>query len=134
MMEPATGARRARILVVDDEKIVLDLFSEILALDGHEIFKERDPEKALEMLKTLEVDLIISDFRMPKLTGEEFFAGATGMKPGLAKRFVFTSGEMDPETKRRFIDATGVNVIAKPFQVQEVRTLVRSLLEAGVTN
>jgi DNA-binding NtrC family response regulator len=129
-MNPKKRSEGGRILVVDDEVVVLDLFSEILALDGHRVFTARDARKALQLLTKEPVDVVISDFRMRNLSGEEFFNQATSLRPGLEEFFVFTSGEMDGETQRRFVEQTGVHVIAKPFKVDDVRSLVNRLIDA----
>jgi len=55
---------------------------------------------------------------------------ARAEKPGIEKRFLFISGEMDPEAKTQFIRETRVRIIAKPFRADKVRTEVRDVLDS----
>jgi DNA-binding NtrC family response regulator len=75
-------------------------------------------------------DAIITDFRMPELSGKELFDEAKVRRPGIEKRFLFISGEMDPEAKTEFIRESGVRVIAKPFKADLVREAIRNVLDA----
>jgi len=60
------------ILVVDDEEDLLVSFKEILEEEGYKVDIESNPVKAVEMVKNNDYDLIISDLKMPGLTGNEF--------------------------------------------------------------
>ncbi len=60
------------ILIVDDEEDLLITFKEILEEEGYKVDIESDPLKALELVKSNDYDLIISDLRMPKLYGSDF--------------------------------------------------------------
>ncbi len=58
-----------RILLVDNEPMYLNLLTELLRLHGHSVLNAEDGERALEILKSYPVDLIISDISMPKMNG-----------------------------------------------------------------
>jgi CheY-like chemotaxis protein len=62
---------KARILVVDDDKISCGLFAEVLGAEGHEIGKAYSGEEALERLRSEPYDLLLVDVRMPGMTGLE---------------------------------------------------------------
>jgi CheY-like chemotaxis protein len=117
-----------KILVVDDETVVLDLLREILSLEGHEVRTANRPHDALRMIRQIEFDVVISDFRMPGMSGSEFFHKAQEIRPGIEKKFLFTSAEIQSQDTRRFVETTGVPIIPKPFRVDEVRVLVNSIL------
>lgn len=118
-----------RILLVDDEASILELLCEILEPDGYELVTATNGSDALDLVLSSEFDLIITDFRMPKLSGRELYDRARAGKPGIENRFLFISGEMDPEAKTEFIRETGVRVIAKPFRADKVRTEVHDALQ-----
>jgi CheY-like chemotaxis protein len=120
-----------RILIVDDDVSILGLLREILEPEGHEIYTAGNGAEALSMVLDTDFDLIITDYRMPQLSGKEFYERAVALKPGIKNRFVFNSGELDPAAKTEFIRQTGVRVIAKPFKADLVRLTVREALEAG---
>lgn len=127
MAHRSNRSDRVRILVVDDEQVVLDLLEEILELDGYEVHKARTVKEALDLITKGRYALVISDFRMPGMGGKEFYKRVKSICPGLARRFVFTSGEMDSQKKKLFINEVGAAVLSKPFGVDEVRRLVSSL-------
>jgi len=128
-----TGPRRTApsILIVDDERTILDLLSRILSEDGYSLTGAEDGDAALELIKQRDFDLVISDFRMPKLDGRQLFEGARAARPGIEKRFIFITGETDPAAKKHFIEEVGVGVITKPFRPGLVRAIVRATLSAG---
>ncbi len=120
--------RSEKILLVDDEPTILELLREILHTEGYTLVTAEDGAAALESVLQNDYDLIITDFRMPKLSGKGFYEQAKAAKPGIEERFIFISGEMDPTIKTKFIEETGVHVIAKPFRSDLVRTTVRDAL------
>jgi len=63
---------KGKILIVDDEEDILHSFKVILEDEGYKVETISDPVEALEMLKNEDFDLVLSDMRMPKMTGEEF--------------------------------------------------------------
>lgn len=58
-----------KILVVDDEKSIVELYSIFLGSAGHEVIATEFPEKAVEHIKNDTFDLVITDKKMPKITG-----------------------------------------------------------------
>ena len=66
--EPTTSAR---ILIVDDERVIRDILCEFLALEGFVVRGVEDGERALAELRTRPYDLVITDLKMPKLSGIE---------------------------------------------------------------
>ena len=63
------GVTPQRILVVDDEPVILDLLRQLLALDGHCVIAEASPEVALARTDLGSFDLVFSDWRMPDMGG-----------------------------------------------------------------
>ncbi len=64
--------KKGKILIVDDEEDILDTFSIVLEDEGYEVKTSSDPRKALQQLKEESFDLVLSDMRMPGMTGEQF--------------------------------------------------------------
>ena len=59
----------ARILVVDDERVIREILAEFLALEGFSVHTVEDGEKALTELRLHPYDLLITDLKMPRLSG-----------------------------------------------------------------
>jgi PAS domain S-box-containing protein len=122
-----------RILVLDDEKSIAEMLSEMLGLLGYETAVCNFPAQALELIKKQEFDLIISDFRMPGLNGEQFFGLATKQSPALARRIIFLTGDVVNDETLKFLNSTGNPHLAKPFDLARVRAIVAEVLRANAT-
>ncbi|HXT41220.1 MAG TPA: ATP-binding protein [Candidatus Angelobacter sp.] len=125
----APAERSARILVLDDEQAIAELLGEMLGLLGHSTTLCHAPMDALEMIERREFDLIISDFRMPKMNGQEFYHHAVQKKPELARRVVFLTGDVVNEETQAFLQSTGNPHLSKPFQLARVERIVEDMLQ-----
>ena len=63
---------KGTILIVDDEVEILELFKEILEEEGYKVYTAENAQVALDILRKEDFDLILSDMRMPQLSGEDF--------------------------------------------------------------
>ncbi|MFQ5669689.1 MAG: ATP-binding protein [Acidobacteriota bacterium] len=123
---PPTGSR---ILVVDDEKIVLELLSDLLSSRGHRVEVAENGRVALERLKADRegFDLLITDMKMPAMGGRELYEAVREIAPDLSRRVVFATGDTVSEDARAFLAATGNRVISKPFQLEEMEKIIDDL-------
>ena len=120
-----------RILVVDDEVIVLELLAEVLASDGHAVETAESAAAALAVLARAPMDLVISDVRMPGMDGLALYREVERRLPALAQRFVWmTGGSPDPETMT-LVKATGLPILNKPFDLREVVRVVDAMKEGA---
>ena len=69
------------ILLVDDEPSVLSALRRVFRPAGYEILTAESGEAALEVLASTEVDLIVSDMRMPNMSGAAFLSRARSLYP-----------------------------------------------------
>ena len=74
-----------RILIVDDEEIVLVALRETLRREGYGVTTCSTPEKALQVVRTDPFSVIISDFQMPGMTGLDFLAQAKQLQPNTTR-------------------------------------------------
>jgi PAS domain S-box-containing protein len=126
--DPVQGWNNVRILVVDDEKPVADLLGEMLGSLGCYTAICTDAEKALETLRQASFDLIITDIRMPKMDGREFFKQAMEENPDLAGRFVLFTGDVVNAETQAFLKVAKCPYLTKPFELDQVHHLVRDVL------
>jgi len=123
--EPRAPARALRVLVVDDEPHILHYLSVTLEAWGHSVETAIDGVAGLERAVAEPFDLIISDLRMPKVGGREFFADLTRQAPAAARRLVFTTGDTVRGDTLAFLEASGRPCLHKPFSLTELRALLR---------
>jgi two-component system cell cycle sensor histidine kinase/response regulator CckA len=116
-------ADRCRVLVVDDEKMVCTFIQSALAEHDVRIFT--DPAEALLELGDEPIDLVLSDYLMPGLTGAEFYRRLRAQRPELAARFVLMTGAATHDDLARFEATLHQPVLRKPFSARELEELVR---------
>lgn len=113
-------ATHLNILVVDDEPAILSSVGRILEKIGHSVRTASSGEEALEIARDEAIDVIISDLRMPGMSGPELHQRLTRVGILPAVDFIVASGDVaDPEAVK-FLQSTGLPVLVKPFQVSEL--------------
>jgi PAS domain S-box-containing protein len=120
--------RRARILVVDDEPEVGQLLIDILERDGHRVDRASSGREALARLSDGEVDLILSDLRMPDLDGPALYRELATERPELLGRLVFMTGDTLGGDMTGFLSETGVRVLEKPLEPAVLIARVQAFL------
>lgn len=93
-----------KILVVDDDRNYLGLFSNLLRDRGHEVFPAEEGKEARELLDVEQIDLIISDVYMPTLDGVWFHSYVREFSNRPDVPFIFISGSDDEYTHDLIID------------------------------
>ena len=118
--------RRARVLVVEDEEMLLKVMRR--ALESHDVVCAPSGQAAIELLQQQRFDVVIVDLLMPHMTGVEFYARLSKQRPDDAARVVFiTGGDVHPWMAAML--ATLPNrCIEKPFNVSLLRSLVQERL------
>jgi len=128
-------AENVSILILDDERAIAELLGEMLGLLGYHAELCHSGQQALDVLAQEDFDVVLSDFRMPMMDGQEFYKRAIKIKPGMARRFVFLTGDVVSEDTRDFLSSTGNPHIAKPFQLNRVEeAVIKVLREQAVAN
>jgi len=129
---PRPARLSARVLVLDDEQYIADLLSEMLEVLGHQAVVCLSPVAALDMLRTSPFDLVISDFRMPVMNGEQFYQALAGINQDLAQRVIFLTGDVVNEETQKFLASTGNPHLEKPFQLARLEAVIAEVLSAPV--
>ncbi len=131
---PASRALKSgKILVLDDERSIAELVGEMLGMIGHSTVICQSALEALEIIDQREFDLIISDFRMPKMNGQEFYHAVRDKKPELASRMIFLTGDVVNEDTQSFLRTTGNPHLTKPFQLARIEEIVTEMLQRNLT-
>lgn len=116
------------ILLVEDEAMVRAVAERALARQGYTVLTAENGEAALELLeKSAKPDLLISDVVMPTMDGPTMVRHARKKYPDL--KIIFMSGYAE-EQLRKSIDIDKVAFLPKPFSVQQLAELARSVMTA----
>lgn len=119
---------RCRVLVVDDEEPVARLLARLLRQLGHNPIIVDSGAAALERIKREPFDLVLSDVKMPGMSGFDLYQTIQRDYPELAPRVVFVTGDILSAATQARIAQSGNPYIAKPFAIDRLETLVRNLL------
>jgi CheY-like chemotaxis protein len=101
------------ILLVEDNKVSREACAKILRLHGHEVMEAATASEGLEILGNLPVDLVITDFVMPDISGFQLIAQVRQKWPRMP--ILLLSGYLTPEVGDMVSD--GVQFIPKPVDV-----------------
>jgi response regulator RpfG family c-di-GMP phosphodiesterase len=121
----------AKILVVEDEDLLRELLVQALEGEGYECMAAGLASKALEILGDEEVDLVISDVRMPGLSGLDLLKMIKDRWPDIA--VIMATGVMEAHTAVDAMKAGAYDYVTKPFQLDDVVLSIERALEAQRT-
>ena len=113
-----TGHGRRRVLVVDDEPMILAVLTEIVSAH-HDVAAARSVDEALERLSE-PFDAILCDLTMPGRSGIDLYDWLVAHQPRMAPRIVFMSGGVFTPAARDFLDGPGEGWLRKPFDEEDV--------------
>ncbi|MEJ2245929.1 MAG: ATP-binding protein, partial [Acidobacteriota bacterium] len=122
--------RNRRILVVDDEKYILDFFVEAFQTVPMSVDTVNNGQAALQKMENIQYDIVITDFRMPQMSGKELFNWIREHRPRLANRIIFVTGDTVSNETRSFFEENHSRFLAKPFKIEEVKEVIQRVLES----
>jgi DNA-binding NtrC family response regulator len=117
----------ARILVVDDQDMMRDSLAATLVREGHEVIAATDGAGAVSRLNGGRFDLMITDLKMPKMTGIELLAEAKKLRPEMP--VVLMTAFATVQTAVEAMKLGAYDYIQKPFDGEEIKHLVDRTLE-----
>ncbi len=123
--------RGKRILVVDDEKYILEFFVEIFQTLRLQVDTAGNGRAAMQKIQVGDYDLIVSDFKMPQMSGRDLFNWIKENRPHLASRIIFVTGDTVSADTRSFFEDNNSRFLAKPFKIEEVKEVIQQALEAA---
>ena len=124
---PEAEAQGGRMLIVDDEPMILGALRRSFAADYH-VTCVGDGRKALDRLRAGErYDVILCDLMMPEMTGMELFTELGKLAPDQQERVVFVTGGAFTPRAREFLERVPNARVEKPIDFQNLRLLLRSL-------
>ncbi|WP_299472390.1 PAS-domain containing protein [uncultured Roseibium sp.] len=123
----AESITKRRVLIIDDEPSVGELIGDLLTEIGCETTLCGDAREALDRLSDGSYDMIISDFKMPGMNGEEFYNALLKTMPQYADRIGYVTGDSMGKAVTRFLSQSERPFVEKPISSAELEALVRRL-------
>jgi DNA-binding NtrC family response regulator len=116
-----------KILIIDDEKSVLDMLNVVFKKEGYRVKKSLSAQKALELIDEEDFDLILSDIRLPQISGMELLRKIKEKKPGIPVIMITAYGTIKQAVEA--FKAGAIDYVVKPFDVDELKIIVSQGLE-----
>ena len=117
----------SRLLVVDDEAIILTLLSEVLTEEGYQVTTAGNGQEAIDLLERQIFDLVITDIVMPVVNGVEVLLAAKRID--IHYPVVVITGYYSVDSVVRLVNLGAADYIAKPFNVDLIRLTVAKVLQ-----
>ena len=114
--------------MVDDELAIIDILYQVLKMDGHRVDTALNGAIALRKIQKESYDLIISDLKMPGMSGQELYQKVRELNSDLSKRIIFSTGDVVSTDTRSFLEQSGNSYLQKPFEIDTIRKIVQSVL------
>ena len=130
-MEPA-AIKKGKILVVDDEHGVRTLLERVLTESGHSVDTIGDASKALDKISAgVNYDVILTDARMPGMSGIEMYSRIIEKTPEMKNRIIFITGDVMGADIKVFLTQNNLPYLAKPFDIKLLEEKVNIILNGG---
>lgn len=119
---------QVRILVVDDEQVILDSAKKILAPEGMSVLTAPDAETALSVLIAESPDILVTDLILPRASGMKLLESALARDPGLV--VILTTGFSTVENASAALKHGAFEFLPKPFTCDELLACVARARQA----
>ena len=117
----------SRILVVDDEQSMRDFFDILLRREEHEVETAASGEEALDLIARKTYDLVVTDLKMPRVTGLDVLGGVKKASPDT--EVIVITAYSAVETAIEAMRLGAFNYLAKPFNNEEIKIVIEKALE-----
>ncbi len=116
-----------KLLIIDDERSILELLSTVFKKDGYAVKTCLSAPKALEFIENENFDLVISDIKLPEMSGMEILKKVKLTKPELPFVMITAYGSIKQAVEALKVGA--LDYVLKPFDVEELKIVVAHGLE-----
>ncbi len=115
------------IMIVDDEKEILNLSRDIFSMHGYNVLLANGGNEAVDMYKKNNIDLVVMDMMMPKMSGNELYFILKDINPDI--RVIISSGFSKESILETILKEKNCRFIQKPFTIDSLLSLVRECLD-----
>lgn len=119
-----------KILVIDDDEIILLLLTNLLKKSGYDVFTATDGDSGLIIARNRHPDLVITDYKMPGLSGLDVVKELAKSNPGVPVIVLTAHGDVSVTIKS--IQAGAYDYIEKPIQPKELLEVIKNGIQASV--
>jgi two-component system response regulator PilR (NtrC family) len=124
---PPVAVESSRILIVDDERSMREMLEILLRREGYEVTVAENGTAAISLLQQRPFDMLISDVRMPDISGVEVLRKAKELNPSIIGIMITAYGSK--ESIQEVLRLQAADYLDKPFNVEELKFRIRKELE-----
>lgn len=124
---PATRVNAASIIVIDDEENMCKILGKILAMENYRVRCFTDPREAVEQIRRSPPDIVLTDLKMPDMTGMEVLQATRAANPNT--NVLMLTAYATIETAIDAMRAGAFDYITKPFKTDELLLTIGKALE-----
>ena len=117
-----------RVLAVDDEEIMGYLIQRVVKSWGFKVDWVTNCEAALKKIDEVQYDVILSDFKLPRMSGENFYHEIAKKNQPLINRLVFITGDTVNTRTLKFFKSINVPYLTKPFEIQKLKETISEIV------
>lgn len=118
----------SKILVADDDAVILKLMTMFLRQEGYRVDTAKNGKECIEHILREDYDVIFSDMIMPDIRGFMLIHQIKSVKPHLLNRIVLCTGDIIEGDKLNELETNGIQVLYKPFQLDELKKATELVL------
>jgi len=122
------NTHRRRALVVEDEPVISQICRRMLMAEGFDVDIAMNGLIAKKMVDDKSYDLCLSDIRTPGMDGTQLYQYLEQEHPELARRIIFTTGDVMSGYIAQFLEGTKRPFLPKPFTPDELKQVIRDAL------
>lgn len=115
------------ILIIDDEKSQRDILSGFLSKKGYKVYTAESGTQGLKLVKEKIIDIILSDFKMPEMTGIEILEEVSLINPNIGFVIITAYGTVENAVKAMRLGA--IDYISKPVNLDELEIMLNRIIE-----
>jgi len=119
-MEVSDGKGKARVLIVDDDPLIVKVTSVILTTNGYDVLKALGGEEGIEIARTEHPDVVLLDIMMPNIGGYEVLERLRSDPATKDIPIIFVSAKADADSVAHGLSMGAEGYITKPFKHNEL--------------
>ena len=121
------GENKGNVLVVDDDIRLRKLCTAFLQREGYSVATAETAEQALEQVQVSPFDLVLTDLKMPGMSGQKLVSRLQQIQSDLL--VIIMSGSLDPAEMAELATGEMYEFLEKPFNMKELQDMVGKVLE-----
>lgn len=130
MTKKVKNISQPSILIVDDERVLRNLFNKALTEEGYNVLVAENGEKAIDVVKKDEPDLVLLDIRMPGMGGMDVLRRLKAIRSGLPVVILTGYGTIDSARVAMMLGAH--DYVTKPFNLDYLKAVIKDALKSAV--